>query len=401
MAISGNITHDFYVSIPVFSGQEDFTNLTKKVFRNICVYGEEGDDREYCFTHAKIVAQFLHSSKMVFNCKRCMVYDYQPVWAENSPLKEFRMMLSCFWEDGIIRISFHTSFAEADADYIIAERQSGAHRRYRFADGQERTFAEIKEEVLRKLTREYHQFEETFLVEINEWDTYSTDCIDPVTAVREREAKIMYGFLSGDEGWEYVPDTTVNARLEDSWSSRDFMRLYSFGPSFLLLNFNKGICHEKYMVRQTQFGTATYGGVNDYFLLPDCPLSVNHGIMHACEHVLVIKSIVDRVYHYHTSLRSNTRVAGNIRMSKKYRSEILGALNKIERVQISEIGELEQNIMRSQNISPVVEKVKSLLELLESELDLAYSTHTNLMVNILTVAGLLLTILGIALPYLI
>jgi hypothetical protein len=64
-----------------------------------------------------------------------------------------------------------------------------------------------------------------------------------------------------------------------------------------------------------------------------------------------------------------------------------------------EIGELEETIMRSQNISPVIEKVKALLDLLESELSLAYSTHTNTMVNILTVAGLLLTATSIILSF--
>ena len=42
------------------------------------------------------------------------------------------------------------------------------------------------------------------------------------------------------------------------------------------------------------------------------------------------------------------------------------------------------------DINPLVEKIKYLLELLESELDLLYQTSTNTLVNILTVCGLLL-----------
>ena len=47
--------------------------------------------------------------------------------------------------------------------------------------------------------------------------------------------------------------------------------------------------------------------------------------------------------------------------------------------------------MAGLEIDPMVERIKYLLELLESELDLLYQTSTNALVNILTVAGLLLS----------
>ena len=53
----------------------------------------------------------------------------------------------------------------------------------------------------------------------------------------------------------------------------------------------------------------------------------------------------------------------------------------------------------SQQIDPIIEKVKYLLELLESELDLLYSTSTNRLVNFLTAAGVALTALGLILNY--
>lgn len=400
MKISGNATHDFYLYVPGFLGGCDFTGAVHNAFREFCIYGESGSEEEIYFQHAKIVSDFLHGGKMAFACQRCMIYDYLPVYGENILPNDFRLMLSYFSEERILRISFHIAYDRADQDKLIAERQSGTNRKYRYTDGKERSFAEIRDEVLRKIAVNPECYEETFLLEINNWDDYGETSVHPVSAVREDHAKLLYGFLTGDEGWEYVPEDTVNVRLEDSWSSRDFMRLYSFGPSFLLLNFNQGLCYRDYLERQREFGEKTYGGINDYFLIPSCPLSVNHGVMHACEYVLVIKSIVDRIYTYHTSLRTNKKVTNSIHMAKHCRSEILGALNKLDRVQISEIGELESVILRSQDISPVVEKVKSLLDLLESELDLAYSTHTNVMVNILTVAGLLLTVLGMILPYL-
>ena len=62
----------------------------------------------------------------------------------------------------------------------------------------------------------------------------------------------------------------------------------------------------------------------------------------------------------------------------------------MENLEISEIGELERVLLISQQIDPLIEKIKYLLELLESELDLLYQTSTNRLVNFLTAAGLVL-----------
>ena len=47
-------------------------------------------------------------------------------------------------------------------------------------------------------------------------------------------------------------------------------------------------------------------------------------------------------------------------------------------------------LLISQQIDPLIEKIKYLLELLESELDLLYQTSTNRMASFLTVLGLVL-----------
>lgn len=62
----------------------------------------------------------------------------------------------------------------------------------------------------------------------------------------------------------------------------------------------------------------------------------------------------------------------------------------MENLEISEIGEMERVLLTSQQIDPIIEKVKYLLELLESELDLLYQTSTNRLINLLTAAGLIL-----------
>ena len=52
---------------------------------------------------------------------------------------------------------------------------------------------------------------------------------------------------------------------------------------------------------------------------------------------------------------------------------------------------MEQMLLRSYKITPLIDSIKYLLELLESELDLLYQQSTNRLVNILTIAGLILS----------
>lgn len=81
--------------------------------------------------------------------------------------------------------------------------------------------------------------------------------------------------------------------------------------------------------------------------------------------------------------------------TKEYRGELLATLNKVENLEISEIGEMEKVLLESQQINPIIEKIKYLLDLVESELDLLYQNSTNRLINILTVLGLILSVAGV------
>ena len=68
---------------------------------------------------------------------------------------------------------------------------------------------------------------------------------------------------------------------------------------------------------------------------------------------------------------------------------MITTLNKVENLSISEIGEMERVLLIGQQIDPLIEKIKYLLELLESELDLLYSTSTNRLGNMIAIGGLI------------
>lgn len=134
--------------------------------------------------------------------------------------------------------------------------------------------------------------------------------------------------------------------------------------------------------------------MNPYFALNPAVAGVNHGIIYAVELVMAIKTIAHRILEFQASFQKSR--TGNfrtdIRRTKDYRRELISTLNRVENIDMTELGELEKVILTSQQITPIIDKIKYLLELLESELDLMYQTRTNTIVNILTVLGLLLTI---------
>lgn len=141
------------------------------------------------------------------------------------------------------------------------------------------------------------------------------------------------------------------------------------------------------------FDHTYYGDMNPYFEMDSDVAGVNHGVLFSAELVMVIKTICNRILRRQAGYYiggQGKKLNAEIRKIKAYRGELITTLNRVENLEISEIGELERVLLTSQQIEPIIEKIKYLLELLESELDLLYQTSTNRFVNFLTVAGLIL-----------
>ena len=115
-----------------------------------------------------------------------------------------------------------------------------------------------------------------------------------------------------------------------------------------------------------------------------------------------MKTIAPRILEFQASFQQSRtgNFRDDIQRTKDYRRELIATLNRVENIDMTELGELEKVILNSQQITPIIDKIKYLLELLESELDLMYQTRTNKIANMLTVLGLLLTIVGTVLAWL-
>lgn len=341
----------------------------------------------------KTVQDFLHGGGLPFGCSRILVKGldlrFDPV-----PMEGTAVLLSLFPEfhTGLLTFSFRAR--NVDTDQLIYVRQIAAGgARFAARSGESGTLPELFWLVANALGTPVGNVDTSYLLEIQDVRPYMA-----VDALVREEARRLYGMLCGDEGWEYVPEALAAERLSNSWGSRAFVRFITFGSNGLLLNLIRSPEAAQYLERQADYGARAFGGMNPYFRIQSPVAGVNHGILISQETVLVIKTIANRILGRQAT-RAVTRGADlgrEIRKVKAFRSELITTINRVENIGISEMGELEQMLLRSYKITPLIDSIKYLLELLESELDLLYQQSTNRLVNILTVAGLVLSVLGVA-----
>lgn len=381
--ISGNISIVRYYKSSMWETGIDFLYYVKQCWSNIIVYDIDGNYEDFLpFKEMQKAERFLHGGGQTYDVTRVMI-------------KELGCFLLSFVEEcGVLAISYHESFENIKSDELICKRQLGSKCLVSFPDGSYRSFADVTDQICKLLKVSLDNLEESFLVEITHTDKkYNT-----VDELEKNESRELFAFLSGDEGYVFVPEELVKKRLSYKWGSREFIAVYAYEGAFVFLNLLDSCNRKEYLKRQEIFGNAIYGGVNDYFYMESCPLSVNHGIFFSIEFVMTIKtlisSVVDETENNNNKSRSFYK---RIRETKNNRKRILEVLQKSDMVSIAEIGALGEVLLKSQNIAPLVEKVKYMLELLEGDLELLYSERNNLLVTILTVVGLFFAFLQVLL----
>ncbi len=343
------------------------------------------------FRDLSIAQNFLHGGGTPFDCLRFLIKGLDLKFVETD-MRETAIILTFFPEFNTATLMFGFKVDGATTDELVYYRQifSGAAL-FRSKDGEEKCLWDWFHKIIAPLGK-VADIDQTYLMELKAMHPY-TD----LDEVLDKEARRLYGIICGDEGWEYVPEELAKYRMENQWGSRNFVKFVVFGSNAMLLNFNRLKDGMDYVEHQRAFGEAVYGGANPYFLMNSDVPGINHGIIFSQETVFVIKTIANRVLNRQSGFasRASNKLGAEISKTKKFRSELITILNRVENLGITEIGELEQMLLRSYKITPLIDSIKYLLELLESELDLLYQQSTNRLVNILTIAGLILSVIDV------
>ncbi len=389
---NANISHSFFYTTP-YSSVEDYIALVKKNWPDALGYALNEKQEHPYLVDMQTAERFLKGGSQTYAVKRFFLTELD-IDLERSGLHGWCVMLTYFEESNMASLSFHYSVKDRTTDQLIAIKQSGVAKKLYFKDG-EFSCNDLASIIASKLNLSTVPSEKSYLCEITKFGDY-TD----LDEIEEKESNRMYGFLTGDEGYAFVPKELVKERLSAFWGSRNFMRIYAGGKSFLFLNLLDSPKRSDYLDRQTQFGGDIYGGADPYFFMGECPLTVNHGILFSVEFVMMLKGLINEVLIFQTEFSKKTfSYYKRIRMTREFRRKIILVLEKVERTEIAEIGELSAILLESQHISPIVDQVKYLLELLEGDLSLIYSEHNNTLVTVLTVLGLLLAAWQILLAF--
>ena len=306
--------------------------------------------------------------------------------------------MTVFPESDTVQVCVCLSVMDAEEDdFVYFRHVQGNGAKLTNRDGRKLSIRDIFNEISTSLNRKVTDVAETYLLEIKRFGD-----MERVEEILNTEQKVLYGMMTGDEGWKHVPQELADQRLQNRWGSRDFIRLLSFGSNSLFFNLRQSADAVNYRANRLNFDHSYYGNMDPYFSLDSDIAGVNHGILFSLELVMVIKTICNRILRRqagHYSSKHEGKLSEEIRKIKIYRGELITTLNKVENLSISEIGELERVLLIGQQIDPLIEKIKYLLELLESELDLLYNTSTTRLGNMIAIGGLIFAGIQILLAF--
>jgi len=403
--LSANISYQFSFSYykedrieHVEIQPEVLKNRVRKAFPN-CIFEDDAAAKDHPFFKDVTTAQgFLHGGGLPFQNFR-FLFDQYSLKMEEAEIGQSMAFMTIFPEVSIAQVQICLNVKNCSEDFLVYMRHvQGNGRKLHCGDGRDLSIKDIFNEVSASLGCELTDLEETYLIEITKFDDYEL-----AEDVFRENGQALYGMMTGDEGYRHVPQDMAEVRLSaNSWGSREFTKLASFGSNIVFVNLNQSRTAIEYRENRRSFDGKFYGDIDPYFLIQSSYAGINHGILFSSELVMVIKTIASRILSRQSALyhKAGGLLHDEIRKTKHFRGELITTLKRVENLSISEIGELEQVLLHGQQIEPLIDKIKYLLELLESELDVLYQTSTNRLVNILTFVGLLLSAIGVWFNYL-
>ncbi len=403
--IDGNICYHF--SFSIFDedkglrtdDEQELREAIRQAYPTAVFHDDEAAKDETFFKELAIGQGFLHGGGLPFNCFRVLLKDYDLQFGLETrsaagtrkrtyDIKETKVFMTVFPESDTVQVCICLSVLDAEEDdFVYFRHVQGNGARLINKDGRRITIKDIFKEVSGSLKRNVSDIAENYLLEIKRFGNEEN-----VEEILHTEQKLVYGLMTGDEGWKHVPLEMADQRLQNRWGSRDFIRLISFGSNSIFFNLSQSPDAVNYRANRLNFDHSYYGDMDPYFSLDSNTAGLNHGILFSMELVMVVKTICNRILRRqagHYAGKDGGKPAEEIRKIKIYRGELITTLNKVENLELSEIGEMERVLLIGQQIDPLIEKLKYLLELLESELDLLYNTSTNRLGTAIAVGGLI------------
>ncbi len=347
---------------------------------------EESDDVALIRDSFATAESFLHGSNLHFNALRH--FRSVEVRADRVDIADSHLIITFYQGSGVVQVSVNLTLEDVPADDLVFLHQiQCAGPGFFTVNGQPSSIPKLCEDVLKEYgLKNVQHGSNAIIIEVNRFGS----CTDPMDLTLD-EQRCLYGILTGDEGYLHVPQALIEDRMAENWTSRDFVKVIAFSSNYVLLNFNQGETYADYIDYQKPYGDHYFGALNEYFTMDAPTAGVNHGLYFSAEMGQIIRTGTERLMGSTSQVHGSHGffVTDDIKRNKHIRAEMIRTLNELDQVSITEIGALDDLVFRNLKITQKVESIRSLLELVESDLDLLYSTTTNRMVTILTILGLL------------
>lgn len=222
--------------------------------------------------------------------------------------------------------------------------------------------------------------------------------------VFNRYPEQIYGLMVGDEGWRFVPKEFSEARIRETWGSRDFVSVLASSNGILLLNFRNTDHYDNYVKWQRELREIYQKKVENYFNFNYDVSGLEHGAFLCLERAMLTKLSLNLQTNI---LYENIKSSKDKKKSPKRLQEMSKNINNfhIDLSNISaenkawEVDNLYNNLSKSMELNKDLNDIKKMQEAYFNQCysieNNQFTTSFNKWGKWLAVMGIILTILGL------
>ena len=319
-------------------------------------------------------------------------YRNTEIRSEKVRISDSHVIVSFYPGTGTAQVSVNVSLENVPCDDLVyLNRIRNAKEDLFTVGGHPVSLIKLCEDILAECgLRKVSPGASSFLVELNRFGSRT----DPLSLSMD-DQRCLYGIMTGDEGYLYVPQEQLETCMTDCWTGRDFVKVVAHDSSYVLLNFNQGETYADYVDYQKPFGDRYFDVLDDYFTMDAPTAGIEHGLYYSVEAGQMIRTLSERLIDGEPCVNASHGflVSDDIKRNRQIRGELIRTLERIRQAGDAETGSLDEFILRGAEVRQKTESVRGMLEQVESDLGLLYKSATNRMVTLLTILGLLFALI--------
>ncbi len=209
---------------------------------------------------------------------------------------------------------------------------------------------------------------------------------DPQTLL-DRFPRQIYGLLTADEGWRFVPKDVAIEKTNMKWRTRNFFLAIPLHSCVLFINLLDGDTHKQYIESQKLLRAKFGHTLEEYFTFKPRIAGLKHGPLLFLEIASIQYGMLEQVLNKIAKAKPK-----RIRDFITQQEELIEALSKLAKVKIQEVRILGQNIGKTMLLENKIGEVTKRLEEIERTLIIKYNKRINLLMITLAILGVIFAI---------